>query len=362
MKSKTPMPYHHAVAEQVFQYRNKSSSFLVRNQKPRRHLICDYTSKNFFHLSYVLHALLLIVALLRANVSCAQTEQKIFPPSNIENMQTLPFSAQGQSTTANATLQLEAHMTQGSPTIKNDLVWRVFASKINKNNNLPLIAYSKGGSVEFSLAPGDYLVHVAFGRAGSTQHITLEANKTFSKQMVLNAGGIKFNAILPDGKINESQLKFSIYADSNQSTEQALITANVKPNTIVRLNADTYHVVSNYGTANAIVRSDIKVTAGKLTEVTMQHRAAQITLKVIRQKGSEAMADTTWIIMNDSGDIIREIANAYAYVILAEGDYLAVAKNKSQIYQKEFSVSSGEDQEIEILAIPQNIADIESMN
>lgn len=320
-------------------------------------------SENFFlHLSYIRNGLLLLVLLLGADVSHAQTAQMVSPPSDAKNVQPLPFSAQQKPTAVNSTLQLEAHMTQGGPAIKNGLVWRVFAPTVGNDNKLPLIAHSEGGPAEFSLAPGDYLIHVAFGRAGITQHIMLEAGKTLSEHMVLNAGGIKLNAILPDGKINESQLKFSIYADLNEGSEQALIIPNVKAGTVVRLNAAVYHVVSNYGTANAVVRSDIRVEAGKLTEVTMQHRAAQITLKLVRQKGSEALADTSWAIMNDSGDIVREVANAYAYIILAEGDYVAIAKNKDQIYQKEFSVSSGHDQEIEIAAIPQNIADSESMD
>ncbi len=59
---------------------------------------------------------------------------------------------------------------------------------------------------------------------------------------------------------------------------------DVKPDTIIRLNSGTYHVVSNYGSANAIIRADIRVEAGKLTEATVQHRAAEVVLKLVREK------------------------------------------------------------------------------
>ncbi|RCL01877.1 MAG: hypothetical protein JSC188_000493 [Candidatus Tokpelaia sp. JSC188] len=314
-----------------------------------------------FCLSYILlYYFLLAIILFGADSSSAKTKQTL-PISDIKNMQPLS-SPPNQPLFTNAILQLEAHLTSGSSAIKSGLAWRVFSLKVDKNDKLPLSAYSKGGSVEFRLAAGDYLIHVAFGKASATQRITLEANKRFLKHIVLNAGGIKLDAILPNGKINKSQLQFSIYTNSNQSKEQILIISNIKPNTIVRLNADTYYVVSNYGTANAIIGSDIKVEAGKLTEAVMQHRAAQITLKLVRQKGGEALADTSWGIINNSGDIVREIANAYAYIILAEGDYIAIAKNKKLIYQKEFSVSSGQDQEIEIPAILQNITDSKAVD
>jgi len=304
----------------------------------------------------------LVPALLLGTHSHARMIDKTPTPPVTENSQALPFVPSNQSDTANVTLQLEARMTEGGPVIKNGLIWRIFTPELGANNKVSLIAYLEGGPVEFNLAPGNYLVHAAFGKAGIIKRITLKPGKNLSETIVLNAGGIKLNATLPDGKINESQLKFSIYADANENNEQSLIIPNVKPETVVRLSAGVYHVVSNYGTANATVRSDIRVEAGKLTEVTIQHRAAQITLKLVRQKGSEALADTSWAIMNDSGDIVREIVNAYAYVVLAEGDYVAVAKNKDQIYQKEFSVSSGKDEEIDVLAIPQNSADEDAID
>ena len=36
----------------------------------------------------------------------------------------------------------------------------------------------------------------------------------------------------------------------------------------------TYHIVSHYGDGNAVVRSDIRVQAARVTDVTVTHRAA----------------------------------------------------------------------------------------
>ncbi|RCL00405.1 MAG: hypothetical protein JSC085_000844 [Candidatus Tokpelaia sp. JSC085] len=256
-----------------------------------------------------------------------------------------------------AILQLEARMIKDGPIIKNGIVWHVFSHNANSPDDaLSLIVHSVESSARLILAPGDYLVHAAFGRIGLTKHIILKAGQMLSETIILNAGGIKLNAGLPDGPINKNRLTFSIYCGTAESNEQVLIMQNIKSGKIVRLTAGIYNIVSNYGIDNAVVRSDIQVEAGKLLEAVMQHHAAQITLKLVRQNGGEALADTHWAIINDSGDIVREIANAYASLILVEGDYVAVAKNKDQIYQKEFSVSSGRDEEIEILTVPKNIA------
>ncbi|UXM93931.1 hypothetical protein N5853_07265 [Bartonella sp. HY329] len=253
-----------------------------------------------------------------------------------------------------STVELEARLTEKSAPITKGIVWRIFSPTGGNNDTLPLIAAKEGGSVSFNLPAGEYLIHAAFGRAGITKKILVEDKKNYHENLVLNAGGIEVKATNPNGKLNESRLTFSIYAGDNENNEQALIMRNVKANAIIRLSAGQYHVVSSYGNANAISRTNVTVEGGKLTEVKLEHYAAQITLKLVREAGGEALADTSWVIQNDSGDIVRETANAYVYIVLSEGDYVAIAKNKDQIYQKEFTVQSGKDSEVEIVASPQN--------
>ncbi|TIT74469.1 MAG: hypothetical protein E5W45_09945, partial [Mesorhizobium sp.] len=95
--------------------------------------------------------------------------------------------------------------------------------------------------------------------------------------------------------IPPKKLRFSIYEDKVEANgDRALIVPDVEPNAVVRLNAGTYHVVSTYGSVNAVIRSDIRVEAGKLTEATVEHRAAEMTMKLVREAGGEAIADTSW--------------------------------------------------------------------
>ncbi len=209
-----------------------------------------------------------------------------------------------------------------------------------------------GGALSrFDLDPGSYLVHASFGRAGATMRVTI-GKASVRQTLVLDAGGLKLDAtVAGDHKIPESKLRFSIYeAKEDVSGERALIIPDVSPNAVVRLNAGTYHVVSNYGDVNAVVRADIRVEAGKLTEANMEHRAAQLTLKLVREKGGEAMADTSWSVLTDGGDLVRESVGAYSSLVLAEGSYTVVAKNRERIYQRDLEVKAGNDEEVEVLA------------
>lgn len=252
-------------------------------------------------------------------------------------------------------ITLSAKLTEDGQDISRGLVWRVFAQEAGPDGKLPLIASSQGGTSSFQLAPGGYLVHASYGRAGATKRITV-GRESKNENLVLDAGGLKLDAVLAAGvRIPSAKLKFSIYeASADSNGERALIIPDVSPNTVVRLNSGTYHVVSTYGTVNAVIRSDIHVEAGKLTEATVEHKAAEITFKLVREAGGEAIADTSWSILSGSGDPVREVVGAFASLVLAEGDYTIVAKNKERIYQRDFTVQGGRNQDVEVLATDAN--------
>jgi len=290
-----------------------------------------------------------------APLSPAAPAASITPYADPRAPQNSPLANQNE-------LLLEAQLTADGPALQQGLVWRVFSPEPNEEDKLPLIATAAGGTASFSLPQGSYLVHVSFGRAGATKRITVR-NASRHEKLILDAGGLKLSAKLPDGhEISDKYLRFSIYAADDENAENSLIVPNIKPDTIVRLNSGTYHVLSNYGTANATIRAEITVTAGKLTEATVEHNAAEITMKLLRDRGGEALADTSWNIVNTNGDIVFETVSAYASLVLAAGDYIAVAKNKDRLYQREFTVEAGKNENVDVFAKAENEVDSDQVD
>jgi len=248
-------------------------------------------------------------------------------------------------------VRFEARLTADGEVMQDGLAWRVFSPLAGPDGKLPLVASSDGGSAAFQLAPGDYFVNVAFGRAGVTKKITVPTEGEVARQtLILDAGGFVLNAVAgQDQRIPPTQLSFSVYSSEvRENGDRALVMSDVKPNTIVRLAAGTYHVVSEYGEVNAVVRADIQVEAGKLTQAVLQHKAAQVTMKLVSQAGGEAIADTAWSILTAAGDVVSESVSAFPSMVLAEGAYLAIARNKDKIYQREFNVKAGRNTDVEV--------------
>ena len=249
-------------------------------------------------------------------------------------------------------VELDARLVDGGAPLQHGLVWRVYHPIPNHEGKLPILATSEGGSALISMEPGEYFVHVAFGLAGVTRKLTVPSSGPVDIQnFVLDAGGLVLNAVSgPDDQIPPSQLRFSIYSgEKDENDQRQLIIADVEPNQIVRLNDGKYHVVSEYGSVNAVIRSDLRVTAGKLTEATIEHRAAHITLKLVSEEGGEAIADTAWSITNSAGDLISESVGAFPSLVLAEGDYTAIAHHKERLFRRDFKVAAGYNYDVEVL-------------
>jgi len=255
------------------------------------------------------------------------------------------------ATSAAGDITLSAQLTDKGADITRGLVWRVFKPEPGADGKLPLVASAHGGTAIFELEPGSYLVHASYGRAGATKRITV-SKQARRENLVLDAGGLELDAVLSGGiRIPPDKLRFSIYEGrAEPDGDHALIVPNVQPNTVVRLNAGIYHVVSTYGSVNAVIRSDIRVEAGKLTEATVEHHAAEVTLKLVREAGGEAIADTSWSVLNEAGDSIKEAVGAFAPMVLAEGNYTVIAKNRDRIYQKDIAVEAGKNDEVEVIA------------
>src|SRR5690606_30920499 len=135
-----------------------------------------------------------------------------------------------------------------------------------------------------------------------------------------------------------AQLSFSVFVPLQGNSEGRLIVANAKGGELIRLPEGTYHIVSTYGDSNAIQRADVAVESGKVTDATLHHRAARVTLKLVAAPGGEAFAGTAFSVLTPGGDVIREAIGAFPQVILAEGDYVLIARQEGQIYSRDFKV------------------------
>ncbi|MET7245741.1 hypothetical protein ABZT49_20525 [Methylobacterium sp. EM32] len=272
----------------------------------------------------------------------------------------LPGSAQGvapQGVTqgpppapapAEASLSLRAVLTSEAKPLRGGLTWRIYEDRPEGGKPV-VLARSEEAQPTFRLPPGSYLTNVTYGFVSTSKRVTLNSGAS-SDQLTVNAGALRLSGAVGEAKIAGSQLAFAVFVPIGNNPEGRLVRDGVKAGEVVRLPEGTYHVVSTWGDSNAIQRADLKVENGRLTDATLNHRAATVTLKLVASPGTEAFAGTAFSVLTPGGDTIREAIGAFPQVTLAEGEYQLIARHDGKVYTQDFKVESGVDRDIEAIA------------
>ena len=247
-------------------------------------------------------------------------------------------------------LYLAARFGPDMAIIPGGLTWRIYPDKPDAAGAFRPVKEEKTAAPTLVLPAGGYVVHCTFGQASVHKHITLRS-ETVREILDLPAGGIRIEGRVGDVKIPSAQIAFDIFKGSQfEAGDKRPLSQGVMTGDVMVVPEGTYTIVSNYGDGNAVVRSDIRVRPGQLTDVTVTHRAAVITLKLVASSGGEALANTAWSVLTPGGDVIKESIGAFPRVILAEGDYKAIARNEGKMFERDFKVVTGVDSEIAVLA------------
>lgn len=248
-------------------------------------------------------------------------------------------------------VKLEALLTDDGQSIDQGIAWHVFAEKAEPDGKRRLLRTIKEARPIAQLPVGTYMVTASFGRAHLTRRITIGAGEAKSEPFVLNAGGLRVAATLQKGDAAQDRLvSYDILSDErDQSGQRQKIMSQAKPGLIIRLNAGLYHIVSTYGDANARLHADVAVEAGKLTEISVAHAGARVTLKLVTRAGGDALADAQWSIANAQGEVIKTTAGALPAHILAPGSYTVTASYSGRTYRREFKVQAGDVTHVELV-------------
>ena len=234
-------------------------------------------------------------------------------------------------------LSLRATFGERGAEIGADLYWRVYAVR---GGDAKLVASSDQPKPGFALPPGDYAVHASFGLSTAIRQINLNEIGT-SATLALASGGLTVSGYLgtPDHPMATHRHPIKIYIPTGTNSEGKLVSDNLRPGALLYLPEGTYHLVSTYSGTNSVSRSDVKIDVAKVTEVTVNHRAATITLKLVRQTGSGGLAGTQWTIETPGGDIVAE----------AVGTYSVIARLNDREFRAQLKVEGGINRDFEIV-------------
>jgi hypothetical protein len=269
-----------------------------------------------------------------------------------------PIAPKPSPQTSAAQIQLpvpvtfKALVSEAGPRLQSGLTWRVYESKTSPEDaGYKLLSTHRDAMPTAALLPGEYLVNAAYGLSNLTKKIKVESGRSLEETFVLNTGGLKLAALLPNGEpLPESAARYDIRSDEqDQFGNRQMILRDAKPGIVIRLNAGAYRIECLYGDANATVRADVTVEPGKVTEATLKQTGAKTTFKLVQTLGGEALADTKWTLLTSAGDVVKENAGALPTHILAPGSYAVIADHAGESFTRKFSIDAGEAKQVEVV-------------
>ena len=291
---------------------------------------------------------ILTAALMLA--ACAATQAFAQQQSLFPNPTLPPPQAPANLKAGEGAIVAQARYSRDGGVINGGLHWRVYSDKPDQNGVFRLLKEESNPQPTFVLPVGSYIVHVAFGLASAAKPVQISGGAA-REMFEIPGGGVRVEGRVGNTKIPPTQISFDIYKGSQfEQSDRRPLASSVLTGDVVLVPEGTYYVLSKYGDGNAVVRSDIRVQAGKLTDIIVTHRAAQIMFKLVSRRGGEALANTDWAVISPAGDTIAESKGAFPRVILAEGEYKVIARNDNKVYQQDLTVIPGVDGEIEVLA------------
>lgn len=269
------------------------------------------------------------------------------------------------------TLRLSATLTGSDARLTGGLRWRVFALHTDSDGQRPLVVESSEAQPTLTIPPGDYIVHVALGLASASKRVTVGSDVR-SETLAVNAGALRVTGTLGGAPIDPAKLSIAVYVPERNNPEAKLVYPKARAGELIGLPEGFYHIVSTFldtvgvgsvgvgkpgggapsapTATNSIVAADIRVAAGKLVDVTLRHRCATVTIKLVNNPGAEALANSSFTVLTPGGDLIRELIGAFPSLVLAEGEYVVIARHDSKTYQATFQVQSGLDRDVEVIA------------
>jgi hypothetical protein len=191
---------------------------------------------------------------------------------------------------------------------------------------------------KLKLTPGTYRVDAHYGETVRTEVIQLPAGKQVSFGFVLNAGALR---VLPRiaNIPTSAAAKSTVYALSGIEKGKLIASSRVAGR-IFSLPAGTYRVKTEYENGNVAAVTDVRVKAGVMSAVDIDHKAGVAHLIY---PGND---DVTWKVKSVSGEELLPKGGATVSLILKPGQYLAEASVGMTTTSAKFKIENGEQREI----------------
>jgi len=249
-------------------------------------------------------------------------------------------------------LKLFASPAAGAGVLQDNVHYTIYKGEEALDGKREKITQSTKSSPEFWLPADKYFVTATYGLASANISVSVGANKRTEKTIVVNAGALRLSSMvegLPD-KL-KSQVFYVIYdakADIDGKYREVFSTGQAER--VARIPPGEYIIEGRWGNTNARTPVSAIVAAGKMTDAVVIHRAGRVRFKLTEVQGGTPTGKPFWTFYDFTGTEIGRNVKPMPERIFAAGKYTVVVRYNDQEFKAEFSIKSGDEKQIDIVA------------
>ena len=234
--------------------------------------------------------------------------------------------------------------------------YRVYEAKKDLEGKRKQIAYSSSAQTTFRLPAGRYVISAFFGSATVSTEVEVAAGALSDEVLNLNAGVLRARATASEGGAPlEQKVNYRVFAAKKDlEGKRRQIEFSSSPVATFRLSAGRYVIAAYYGEATA--RAEVEVSAGELTEETINLDAGNLTVVAVPSEGGQALSSgvnfRVYEAKKDLEGKRRQIdfsSSARTNFRLPAGRYVVAGKRGDARAEAEVEVSAGELTELELV-------------
>lgn len=209
------------------------------------------------------------------------------------------------------------------------------------------VARSAARQADFVLPPGTYYVIARQGGVETRESLAVGPGDVVKRTLSVAAGRLALTT-KPLGAAPTLTEPVSYRVERIDSSPLEVITTS-RAAPVLLLPAGRYRVEGRYGAMNARTIRQIEVKTGENQQVTFEHQAATLKLRLLAN-AAPVLAEVFWDIKDEAGATVWTTGQPEPSAVLQAGRYRVRAETRDKRYDRSIDLRPGESRVVELTA------------
>jgi hypothetical protein len=275
---------------------------------------------------------------VRVEQGLVRTDRSVVVPAGSQGRIDIPLNA--------ARLQLSAAGREVAEST-DALIFSVAEDDPDAPSGRREVARSAARQADFVLPPGTYYVIARLGTIEARESLAVGPGDVVKRSLSVAAGRLAL-ATKPMGATQTLSEPVSYRVERiDGAPAEAITTSRASP--VLLLSGGRYRVEGRYGAMNVRAVREIEVKAGQTQQLTLEHQAATLKLRLVGG-GGVPLGEVFWDVRDESGATVWTTGQAEPSATLQAGRYRVRAETRDKRYERAIELRSGEAKALELTA------------